>query len=259
MNANNNNNNHHHHNHHHHHHNRNHNHLRDRRRNRGRVANPAGVEDRAPPLAAGHHVENRDLVDHENRAPVAPADIRHVEGWGQVDFGNRVLARPVPEDDYDVATFNQSISAEGEADIIRPLITLAVRQMGPSCLFWVSAGPLQAADGPTWIADHHVKAHGDQALARMTVALAVHKWGRGAQISLTARPPPPPPDVAPPPAPQPHYPAPPVVPGAAPHHGEYYYPPPREEYYPPPREEHYPPPHHYPGPYAAPAPAPYQP
>ncbi|KAK3486831.1 uncharacterized protein B0T23DRAFT_234479 [Neurospora hispaniola] len=255
--------NHHHHHHHHHHNNRNHNHnrLRDRRRNRGRVASPASVEDRAPPLAAGHHIESWGLVDQENRAP-APADIRHVEGWGQVDFGNRVLAeaRPVPEDDYDAATFNQSINAEGEADIIRPLITLAVRQMGPSCLFWVSAGPMQAADDPTWIADHHVKAHGDQALARMTVALAVHKWGRGAQISLTARPPspPPPPDVIPPPpAPQHHYAAPPVAPGVAPHQGEYYYPPPREEYYPPPQEEYYPPPHHYPAdPYA---PAPYQP
>ena len=65
MNANNNNNNHHHHNHHHHHHNRNHNHLRDRRRNRGRVANPAGVEDRAPPL--GKYLRNPSISLKDNK------------------------------------------------------------------------------------------------------------------------------------------------------------------------------------------------
>ncbi|KAJ4412922.1 hypothetical protein N0V85_003637 [Neurospora sp. IMI 360204] len=216
--------------------NNNHNNRnRNRRRNRRRVENPAGDENRPGALApaAGRRVENEGRVDLENRAP-APADIRHLEGWGYVDFENRALARPALEADYDVARIDQSISAEGEADTIRPLIALAVRQMGPSCLFWVSAGPIQAANGQMWDSDHHVKAHGDQALAKMTVALAVHKWGQRAQISMTARPPPP----APQPQQQMAYSAPPAAPHAAPY-GEYYQPP-----------------HHYPAP---PAPAPYQP
>ncbi|KAK3954405.1 hypothetical protein QBC32DRAFT_360206 [Pseudoneurospora amorphoporcata] len=203
--------------------NRHRNRERRRRRNLRRAENRAAVENRAPFPGvhdAGHRADLGPM-DLGNRAPVV-ADMRHDEGWGYGGFENRALAPaeapPASQDDQVAAYYDYYIRTEGQADIIRPLIALAVRQMGPSCLFSVSAFPMQAANGPAWVDDHHINSYGDHALARMTVALAVFQWGLRAQIRMTARrslpaaaPPPPQQQM-----PYPAY-APPDTPGAAPY------------------------------------------
>ncbi|KAK1781443.1 heterokaryon incompatibility protein-domain-containing protein [Copromyces sp. CBS 386.78] len=219
--------------------NRHRNRERRRRRNLRRAENRAAVENRAPFPGvhdAGHRADLGPM-DLGNRAPVV-ADMRHDEGWGYGGFENRALAEapPASQDDQVAAYYDYYIRAEGQADIICPLIALAVRQMGPSCLFSVSACPMQAANGPAWVDDHHINSYGDHALARMTVALAVFQWGLRAQIRMTARrslPAPQPPQQQ---MPYPAY-APPEARGAAPygeagpHHYGYPAPPPAGPYH----------------------------
>ncbi|KAK3400644.1 heterokaryon incompatibility protein-domain-containing protein [Sordaria brevicollis] len=173
----------------------NRNRNRNRRRNRRGARNPALRGNRDPVHAAGGRVENQGHAGPENRAlPAPPAppplDPRFLEGWENADLANPALAEapPAPFEPENIPIIDHSIQVEAQAETIRQQIALAVQSFGPSCLFWVRAGPIRGALGQDWTDAHHVTSHGDHELARMTVELAVHKWGPRAQISLTARP-----------------------------------------------------------------------